>query len=64
MIIDPDFIVSKSLNREVLAELAEREIIMPKKALPVMIGVHLEDKYRTLFPSVTCEIRLRVAIEV
>jgi hypothetical protein len=64
LITDADFIVSKSLNCEVLAELAESEIIAAQKALPVIVGVHLVDEYGTLFPSVTCEIRLRVAIEV
>jgi len=63
-ITDADLIVWKSLNREVLAELTECEIIAPKKALPVLIGIRLVDKYGALFPTVTCEIRLRVAIDI
>jgi hypothetical protein len=63
-ITDANFVISKSLHCEVFAELAETEIITHKKALPVLVRVHLVDKYRTLLPTMTGEIRLPIAIDV
>jgi hypothetical protein len=63
-ITNADLVIGKSFNGKVLAELAENEIIASKKALPIIVGLHLVDKYGTLLPTMTGEIRLRIAIDI
>jgi hypothetical protein len=64
VITDTDFVVRKSLNREVLSKLAKSEVITPKKALPVIIGIQLINEYGTLFASVACKIGLGIPIDI
>jgi hypothetical protein len=56
-----NLVVREFLNSEVFSELAEDEVVSSEKALPVVIGVHLIDKNCALLPTMTGEIRLRVA---
>ena len=62
-IADAHLVIRKPFNSEVFAELAESKIIAAQKALPVMIGVHLVDKYGALFAAVTGQVGLRIPIE-
>src|SRR5215472_8461815 len=57
-------VIRKSLDREVFSELTESKIRAAEKAFPVMVGVHLVDKYGAMFPSVTSQIALRVTINI
>jgi hypothetical protein len=63
-IADANFVIRKSLNREVFSELAESKIVTAQKALPVMVRIHLVDEYGALLPAVTGEIGLRIAIDI
>src|SRR5580658_134814 len=63
-IANADLVIRKSLDREVFPELPESKITAAQKALPVMVGVHLVDKYGALFPPVTGEIGLRITVDV
>jgi len=63
-IADAHLVVRKSLDGEVLSELPESEIAAAQKALPVMVRIHLVDKYGAVLPAVTGEIGLRVTIDV
>ena len=63
-IADADLVIRKSLDGEVFSELAESKIIAAQKALPVVIGIHLVDKYGALLPTMTGEIGLRIAIDI
>jgi hypothetical protein len=64
LIADAHLVIRKSLDGEVFSELTESKIPAAQKALPVMVGVHLVDKYGTVFPSVTGEIALRITINI
>jgi hypothetical protein len=63
-IADGHLVIRKPLHREVFAELTESKITAAQKALPVMVRVHLVDKYGTVLPSVTGEIGLRITIDI
>jgi hypothetical protein len=63
-IADAHLAIEKSLDGEVFAELAKGKIAPAQKTLPVMVRVHLIDKYRALFSTVTREIGLLVTIDV
>ena len=63
-ITDADLVIRKPFNSEVFAELTETEIIATQEALPVMVGVHLVDKYGAVLPSVTREIPLRITFNI
>src|SRR5579863_1255690 len=63
-ISNADLVVRKSLDGEVFSELAKSKIVAAQKALPVMVRIHLVDEYSALFPAVTSEIRLGVAINI
>ena len=63
-IADADLVIRESLNSEVFSELAESKIIAAQKALPVMVGIHLVDKYGAVLPSVAGEIGLRITIDI
>jgi hypothetical protein len=63
-IANADLVIRKSLNSEVLSELAEDKIVAAQKALPVMVRIHLVDEYGAVFPSVTRQIRLRIALNI
>jgi hypothetical protein len=63
-IADADLVISKSLDGEVFSELAESKIATAQEALPVMVRIHLVDKYGAVLPAVTGEIGLRIAIDI
>jgi hypothetical protein len=63
-IADADLVVRKPLQCEIFAELTERKIAPAQKVLPVVIRVHLVDKYGSLLPAMTREIGLRIAIDI
>jgi hypothetical protein len=63
-IADADLAVGQALYREVLSELSEREIGALQFTLPIAIGIHLVDKHRPVFATVTGEITLRIAIDI
>src|SRR5277367_598207 len=56
--------IKKSIDSEVFSELAESKVIAAQKALPVMIRIHLVDKYGAVLPAATGEIALGVAIDI
>jgi hypothetical protein len=57
-------VIRKSLDSEVFSELAESKITAAQKALPVMVRIHLVDKYSALLPAVTGEIGLPITIDI
>jgi hypothetical protein len=63
-IADADLVIRKSFDSEVFSELTESKITAAQKALPVMVRVHLVDKYGTVLPAVTGEIGLRITIDI
>src|SRR5579862_4387253 len=63
-IADADLVIGKSLNSEVFSELAESEVVAAQNALPVMVRIHLVDKYGAMLPAVTGEIGLRITIDI
>ncbi len=63
-IADADLVIRKSLDREVLSELAESKIVATQKTFPVMIRIHLVDEYGAVLPAVTGKIGLRITIDI
>jgi hypothetical protein len=63
-IANADFVIGKSFNSEILSELAESKITAPKDALPIMVRIHLVDKYGALLSTMTGEIGLPITIDV
>src|SRR5579872_642833 len=63
-IADADFVIRKSLHSEVFSELTKGKIVPAQKALPVMIRIHLVDKYGAVLASVAREIGLRITVDI
>jgi len=63
-ISDAHLVIRKSLDGEVFSELAETKIAAAQESLPVMVRVHLVDEYGAVLATVTCEIGLRVTIDI
>jgi hypothetical protein len=63
-ITDADFVVSESIDGEVLPELAESKITSAQELFPVMIRIDLVDKNGALLPAMTGEVGLRIAIDI
>jgi hypothetical protein len=63
-VTDTDFCVEKPLNRKVLSKLAESEIPAAQKALPIVIGIHLVDKYGAMLAAMPSQICLPIAVNV
>src|ERR1700688_1163229 len=63
-IANADLVIRKSFNSEVFSELAESKIVAAQEALPVMVRIHLVDKYGAVFTAVTGEIGLRITIDI
>ena len=63
-VADTHVVVAQPVDREVLAELAEREVVTLQLALPVTVGLELVHEHRTLFAAVPFEIALPVALDV
>src|SRR6202142_220375 len=51
-IADAHLVIRKALHREVFSELTESKITAAQKALPVVVRLHLVDKYGAVLPSV------------
>jgi hypothetical protein len=52
-VADADLAVGQTFHREVLSELPECEIASLQFTLPIVIGIHLVDKHRAVFSTVT-----------
>ena len=63
-VADADLVVAEPLDREVLAELAEREVVAVHLVLPVPVRVELVHVHGPLLASVTLQITLAVAVHV
>jgi hypothetical protein len=63
-IADTNFIIKKSVDGEVLSELAESKIVAAQKLLPVMVRIHLVDEYCAVLTAMTGEIGLRITIDI
>jgi hypothetical protein len=63
-IADADFVIGKSVYREVFSELAEDKVIPSEKVFPVVIGVHLINKNGTLLSTMAGEVALSIAIDI
>ncbi len=63
-IADADLVIKKTLDREIFSKLAESKITAAQKALPVMVGIHLVDKYGAVLAAVTGKIGLRITLDV
>src|SRR6202162_701514 len=63
-IADAHLVIRKSLDGEVFSELTESKIVAAKKALPVMVRIHLVDEYGAMLPSVPSQIGLRITIDI
>ena len=63
-IADAHLGIKKSLDGEVLSELAESKIAAAQKTLPVMVRIHLVDEYGAVLTPVAGEIGLRIAIDI
>src|SRR5579863_3383160 len=63
-IANADLAIREFLNGEVFSELAEYEVFAPKKAFPVVVGIHLINKNGAMLPAVSGEIGLRITIDI
>jgi hypothetical protein len=63
-IANAHLVISKSVDGEVFSELTERKITTAQEMFPVMVRIHLVDKYRALLPAVTGEIGLRITVDI
>ena len=63
-VADADLVVAKPLDREVLAELAEGEVVAMHLVLPVPVRVELVHVHGPLLASVTLQIALAVTVDV
>ena len=63
-VADADVVVAEPLDREVLAELAEREVVTLQLVLPVTVRLELVHEHGALFAAVPFEIALAVAVDV
>ena len=63
-VADAHLVVTQTVDGEVLAELAEREVVPLHLALPVTVGVELVHVHRALLAAVSVQIALAVAVDV
>jgi hypothetical protein len=63
-IADAHLVVRKSLDGEIFSELAVGKIVAAQKTLPVVVRIHLVDKYGAVLASVTGEIALRITLNI
>ncbi len=63
-VADRDLAVGQPLHGQIFSELPECEIASLQLLFPVTIGIHLIDKHSAVFPTVTGQVTLRVAIDV
>ena len=63
-VADADLVVAEPFDGEVLAELAELEVVPAEVLLPVAIGLDLVDEHCPLLAAVPVEVALTVAVDV
>ena len=63
-IADADLSIRKTIDREIFSELTEAEVVATQELLPVVVGVHLVDKYGALLPTMTSKVPLPVALNI
>src|SRR6185312_1571313 len=63
-VADADLVVAEPLDGEVLAELAELEVVPVEVLLPVPVRLDLVDEHRALLAAVPVEVALAVAVDV
>src|ERR1700753_3883705 len=61
---DADLVVGQAVHGEVLAELAEGEVVPLQIALPVVVGLDLVDEHRAHLTAVPAPVPLAVTIDV
>ena len=63
-VADADCVVAQPVDREVLAELAEDEVVSSELVLPVPVRADLVDEDRALLAAVPAQIPLAVTVDV
>src|SRR6476659_11012389 len=63
-VANADLVVRQSLDREVLAELAEHEVPSAEFPFPIAIGINLVDENGAVLASMTVQISLAIAVDV
>jgi hypothetical protein len=63
-VADVDVVVAESVDREVLPELADLEVVAAEVILPVAVRLDLVDEHSALLTTVSVEISLAVAVDV
>src|SRR5580698_7728774 len=61
-ISDADLVIGKTIDGQVLPELAILEVVTLEVCLPVTIGVELINHHSTVLSAVACEIALTVSV--
>jgi hypothetical protein len=61
---DADLVIGKTIDCQILAELAILEVVTLEVRLPVAIGVELINHHSTMFSAVACEIALTITIKI
>jgi hypothetical protein len=63
-VTDVDLVVRQPVHGEVLAELAELEVVAAEVVLPVPVGLDLIDEHGALFAAVAVAVALPVTVDV
>jgi hypothetical protein len=63
-ISDADLVIGKTIDCQVLAELAILEVVTLEMCLPVAIGVELIDHHSTVLSAVAREIALTITVKI
>src|ERR1700742_533610 len=63
-ISDAGLVIGKTIDCQVLADLAILEVVTLEVCLPVAIGVELIDHHRTMLSTVACEIALPITVKI
>jgi hypothetical protein len=63
-ISNADLVIGKTIDCQVLAELAILEVVTLETCLPVAVGAELVDHHSTVLSAVACEIALTITIKI
>src|SRR6478735_1415589 len=63
-VTDANFVVGKSVHREVLAELAVFEVVPTQLIPPMVIRLELVDEHRSMRAAMASEVTLPVTVDV
>jgi hypothetical protein len=63
-ISNADLVIGKTIDCQVLAELAILEVVTLEMRLPVAVGAELIDHHSTVFSAVACEIALTITVKI